>query len=138
MSQWINALEAVLPTGEIVRTGSAVLSDRWCTNSPLPDVTGLFVNFQGTTGIVTKMSVQLWHNPKYRKRVFILSYDIDHSFSLIKGLTKEEVCDDIAGLSWPLGKMIFGEKKPVFRGSGEPLIFIWTLQEISRKSLTQN
>ncbi|MFQ5637960.1 MAG: FAD-binding oxidoreductase [bacterium] len=124
-AQWINSFEAVLPTGEIIKTGIAAASANWCTRSPMPDLMGLFVNFQGSTGVVTKLAVQLWPNHPFRKRFFILAYDTDEMYDLIRQLVRAEVCDDIGGLSWPVGKMLFGEKKPLFCDPSEPEQFLY-------------
>ncbi len=124
-AHWINGVEAVLPTGEIVRTGIGAVHENWCTKSPLPDLGGLFINFHGTTGIVTKLSVQLWPKHPFNKRFFILAYDSDEMYDLIRLLVRAEVCDDIGGLSWPVGKMLFGEKNPVYRDPSEPEQFLY-------------
>ncbi len=124
-AHWINGFEAVLPTGEIIRTGIGAVSSNWCTKSPLPDLTGLFVNFQGTTGIVTKLAVQLWPNHPFRKRFFVLAYDTDQMYDFINLLVRAEVCDDIGGLSWPVGKMLFGNKRPLYRDPSEPEQFLY-------------
>ncbi|MFQ5866006.1 MAG: FAD-binding oxidoreductase [bacterium] len=124
-AQWINGLEVVLPTGEILRTGIGVASKFWCTKAPMPDLTGLFVNFQGTTGIVTKLSVQLWPNHPFRKRFFVLAYDTEQMYDFIKELVRAEVCDDIGGLSWPVGKMLFGEENPLYKDPSEPEQYLY-------------
>lgn len=136
-SQWINGLEAVLPTGEIVRTGIGVASKFWCTKAPLPDLTGLFINFQGTTGIVTKLSVQLWHNHPFRKRFFVLAYDTEQMYEFINQLVRAEVCDDIGGLSWPVGKMLFGGKNPLYKDPSEPEQFLYIDVSAEYKELYQ-
>ncbi|MFQ5675980.1 MAG: FAD-binding oxidoreductase, partial [bacterium] len=92
-AQWINGFEAVLPDGELVRTGIGAISPSWCSRAPVPDLAGLFVNFQGTTGIVTRLAVQLWPNHPYRKRFFILAYDSDQMYDFINLLVRAEVCD---------------------------------------------
>jgi len=61
-------LEAVLPTGEVVRTGAGALPTskwfyRWMFG---PDLTGLFLGSQGTLGVVTKMAVKIFPMPHYR------------------------------------------------------------------------
>lgn len=123
--QWINAIEAVLPTGELMRAGSAAWGSSWCSRSPMPDLVGLFVNFHGTTGIVTKMSVQLWPNPKFRRRVFVLAYRYNEAYRFLRRLVRAELCDDIGGLSWPLGKMLFGDTHPVYHDPAEPVLFCY-------------
>lgn len=124
-SEWITSLEAVLPTGEIVRTGSAALSAYPFSRAPLPDLTGLFVGWQGTTGIVTKVSVLLWPKPALRRRFFLLFYDLSNALEAIRSLSRKLVCDDLAGLSWPIGKMIFGIEKPTEKDPGEPAMFAY-------------
>lgn len=61
-------LEAVLPTGEVVRTGSAALpTSKWFYKWMFgPDLTGLFLGSQGTLGVVTKMAVKIYPMPKHR------------------------------------------------------------------------
>ncbi|MDH4128617.1 MAG: FAD-binding oxidoreductase [Spirochaetota bacterium] len=125
MGDWINGLEAVLANGDIIKTGSGAYSNNWCSSSPMPDLTGLFLNFHATTGIVTQMSVQLWPNLIHRKRLFVLTYDIDVAYSIIKRLTRENLFDDIGGISWPLAKMLFGVKYPTYKDPNEPIIFIY-------------
>ncbi len=124
-ADWINGFEAVLPNGEIIHTGIGAISDFWCSRVPMPDLVGLFVNFHGTTGIVTKLSVQLWPNHPFRKRFFVLAYDSDQMYDFINLLVRAEVCDDIGGLSWPVGKMLFDHKNPVYRDPAEPEQFLY-------------
>ncbi len=124
-SHWINGLEVVLPNGEVMRTGIGAVSPYWCTRAPMPDLSGLFINFHGTTGIVTKVAVQLWPNHPFRKRVFVLAYETDAMYDFIQQLIRAEICDDIGGLSWPVGKMLFGDKNPLYRDPTEPEQFLY-------------
>ena len=125
MSDWIGGLEAVLPDGQVIRTGAAALSDVWFGRGPLPDLSGLFVCFQGTTGIVTKLAFQLWPQPPFQQRAFILMYDRNLTFQAMRDLSRMQICDDVGGLSWPTGKMLFGVQRPTERDPAEPEFFLY-------------
>ena len=112
MSDWINGIEAVLPTGELIKAGSCALSPWWFAKAPVPDATGLFVSWQGTTGIVTKLAVQLWPNRRFRDRGFVLCASRYDGALLMAELARMDLFDDIGGLSWPAGKMLLGVAKP--------------------------
>jgi len=59
MGQWAAGFEVVLADGTLLKTGAWALSDVPFARSPFPDLTGLFVGWQGTTGIVTKAALHL-------------------------------------------------------------------------------
>lgn len=123
-TEWVNGVEAILSTGETVRTGIGALGAKWCCSAPMPDLTGLFLNMHGTTGIVTKMSVQLWPNRKYRRRYFAPFHDAASGIQFMRRLAHEELMDDIGGLGWPLAKQIFGIQRPRAKDPAEPEMFI--------------
>jgi len=64
-------VEWVMPTGEILRTGSLGSGAGWfCGEGPGPSARGLFrgnIGMQGSLGVVTKMAVRLfpWPGPTY-------------------------------------------------------------------------
>ncbi len=126
-SQWISGLEAVLPDGSLIRTGS------WALEGvppyglvPFPDLTGLFAGWVGTTGIATKIVFQLWPLHPLNRRIFVLSYSVGGTYDAMRRLCRAEICDDIGGLSWPSGKMMLGVKRPHPEPSpGEPLFFLY-------------
>jgi glycolate oxidase len=124
-SEQIGGLEAVLPDGRLVRTGTAAISSRWMSRAPLPDLTGLFVNWQGTTGIVTKLAMQLWPRPKLTRRLFIAASDMRRAFELVRELARTELCRDLGLISWPAGKMLLGVPRPLARDPDEPEVFIY-------------
>ncbi|MBW2090698.1 MAG: FAD-binding oxidoreductase [Deltaproteobacteria bacterium] len=71
-SEMCNGLEAVLPTGEVVRVGSCSTSPYWFSRAPLPDLTGLFVGWAGTTGVVTRLAIKLYPDRPFNDaRIFI-------------------------------------------------------------------
>jgi len=75
----ILTMEVVLPTGDILRTGSAsvpgvpddALVDMVCPYGPGMDFFRLFQGAQGTLGIVTWMTAKIEHFSKVRKVYFI-------------------------------------------------------------------
>lgn len=125
MADWMGGLEAVLPDGRLLKAGANAASDIWFGNGPLPHLMGLFANWQGTTGIVTRMAFQLWPTPPYRKRLFVLMYDRNGAFAAMKALARRPIADDIGGLSWPTGKMLFDVPRPTLRDPGEPEFFLY-------------
>jgi glycolate oxidase len=121
----IGGVEAVLPDGTLLRTGTAAVSDFWLSRAPLPDLTGLFLNWQGTSGIVTKLAVQLWPRPALTRRLFIATGDMAASFAVVRELARADVCRDLGGISWPAGKMLFGVERPLRRAPGDPEFFVY-------------
>ncbi len=61
-------IEVVLPTGELLVTGSAALPGAKPQRPRAygPNVGALFLGSQGTLGIVVKQTLPLWHIPEYR------------------------------------------------------------------------
>jgi FAD/FMN-containing dehydrogenase len=72
-SQMVNGMEVVLPTGEVCKLGSGSISPKWFSRDPLPDLMGLFLGWLGTTGIVTKLSIQLFPKPAFRDLLLFVS-----------------------------------------------------------------
>ncbi|WXG42392.1 MAG: FAD-binding oxidoreductase [Candidatus Freyarchaeum deiterrae] len=99
-SDMVNGLEVVLPTGEIFRTGSCALGKSWLTKYYLPDFIGLFLGWFGSTGIITKVSIQLWPKPNFREALFYKLYNVDDLVELLLKLTKSGACEDICVYSW--------------------------------------
>ena len=113
MSQWVSGLEVVLADGTVLKTGAwAIEGMPPFGRPPLPDLTGMFTAFQGTTGIVTKVVFQLWPQHPLEQRLFILGYDTEGVYNAMQRLCRMEICEDIGGLSWPSGKMMMGVSHP--------------------------
>jgi glycolate oxidase len=125
MAEWIAGLEVILGTGALVRTGAWALSDVPFSRAPLPDLTGLFVSWQGSTGLVTKMAIQLKPRPPLRKRLFVLTYERRSTYELMRRLARTRLFDDVGGLSWPTGKMLYGVAKPRAKDPDEPEFFTY-------------
>lgn len=126
MGQSVGGFEAVLADGSLVRTGAWALSDLSFARSPLPDLTGLFVGWQGTTGIVTKVAFHLAPKHPLTERLFVLAYSIHGTYEAMRRLSRMEICEDIGGLSWPTGKMMLGVARPhPVPDDGEPRFFLY-------------
>jgi glycolate oxidase len=99
-AELITGLEVVLPTGEVVKTGSCVLSPYWFSLFPLPNLAGLFVGWLGTTGVVTKMGIKVVPLPKYRD-VYDLAFDnIDDIVYPLTRIGRAEIAEIVVNSHW--------------------------------------
>jgi FAD/FMN-containing dehydrogenase len=127
-SHWVSGLEVVLPTGELVRIGSCAVSKTWQAIVPLPELAGLFLGWQGTTGVLTKMAVSLWPKPKHIAGLNFQLMDMEGAYELLRVLSRTRVPDDVIGTSYALGRvsqMAMEHKKASIypartKGSDEP------------------
>lgn len=104
-SHWVSGLEALLPTGELVKIGSCAAADTWHAITPFPELDGLFLGWQGTTGIVTKMAVNLWPNPKYGTAVTFMAMDMEGANEIFQAIIRTRIPDDLIGTSYALNKV---------------------------------
>jgi FAD/FMN-containing dehydrogenase len=126
MGDWVNSLEVVRADGSLLRTGPGALGVPVpFGRAPLPDLTGLFLSWQGTTGIVSKLAVQLWPELPFRERSFVLTYDRAATFRALRELPRLDLLQDMGGLSWPTSKMLFGVEHPLERDPAEPEFFFY-------------
>jgi glycolate oxidase len=125
MGEWINGLEAVLADGTVVRTGSGAVVDSWFARAPLPDLTGLFVSTQGTTGIVTRAALRLQPKPARRARWFAFADDLATAYTAMRALARTGSFDDVGLMSWPAAKMLFGATRDLRRDDDEPFAFLF-------------
>ena len=102
-SQMVNGMEVVLPTGEVCKLGSSSISPSWFSRDPLPDLMGLFLGWLGTTGIVTKLSMQLFPKPSYRDLLLFVS----DSAELIP-----EIIDELSQINLLENCFIITQEKP--------------------------
>lgn len=94
-SDMLTGMEVVLPTGEIIRTGSCSVSPDWFGRSPLPDLSGLFLGWAGTTGIVTKLAIKLFPNYAFNDMLIFVCEDADVMPDVIYRLTGVQVAEDM-------------------------------------------
>ncbi len=87
-SQMVNGMEVVLPTGEICELGSGAVSQYWFSRDPLPDLMGLFLGWLGTTGIVTKLSIQLFPKMNFKDLLIFVTDNIDLIPELLFGMAQ--------------------------------------------------
>jgi len=141
-SQWISGLEVVLADGSLVKLGSWAMEGVLPYGRvPFPDLAGLFVAWQGTTGIATRMAFQLYPLHPLSERNFYLGYDAKATFRAVQLLCHKEVCEDIGGLSWPPAKMMLGVPNPhPYPGEGEPtfLVYLDLVAEIPEQMAAKN
>ena len=93
-SEMINGMEVVLPDGEVCKIGSCSISPYWFTRGPLPDLSGLFIGWYGTTGVVTKLSLRLYPKPRFREVMAFSTDDIDSITDAILEVTKLDLLED--------------------------------------------
>ena len=97
-SDMVNGLEVVLPTGEIARFGSCAVGSGWYTMHPLPDV-GLFLGWNGTTGIITKVSLRLFPSKKIREMDMFAVEDENLVPEMLNELTHVGMFEDLIATS---------------------------------------
>lgn len=126
MSEWIQGLEVVLSDGSVAKIGAPAVSTSWFSRAPLPDLSGLFISWQGTTGIVTKGALMLLPALPFRKRFLVLTHSYSSAYHLIMALSRKRAFDEIAGFSWVAGKTFFLREGTVKKSEDDPefLLFV--------------
>lgn len=104
-SHWVNGLEVLLATGELVRIGSSAASKTWQAIVPFPELDGLFLGWQGTTGVITKMAVSLWPKPKHSTALSFMAMDLDGAYAILQAVIRTRIPDDLIGTSFALNKV---------------------------------
>jgi glycolate oxidase len=95
-SDMVTGLEVVLPTGEVCLIGSPSLGPYWFSKGPtLPDLSGLFLGWLGTTGIITKVGLKLYPNKKFRDVELFVTDRVELVPSILYKLTHLEMLEDI-------------------------------------------
>jgi glycolate oxidase len=102
-SDLVSGLEVVLPTGEVCRIGSCAVSQYWFSKGPpLPDLSGLFLGWFGTTGIITKLGMKLYPSKKIRDVMLFLTDKAELVPEIIRKLTHTEMFEDIVITASPI------------------------------------
>jgi len=95
-SDMVTGLEVVLPTGDICKIGSPSLGPYWFSKGPtLPDLSGLFLGWLGTTGIFTKVGLKLYPNKKFRDVELFVTDRVELVSEILYKLTHLEMLEDV-------------------------------------------
>lgn len=95
-SDMVTGMEIVLPTGEVCRIGSPALGPYWFSKGPtLPDLSGLFLGWLGTTGIITKLGLKLYPKKKYRDVELFVTDRVELVPDILYRLTHLEMLEDV-------------------------------------------
>ncbi len=109
-SDMVTGMEIVLPTGEICLIGSPSLGPYWFSKGPtLPDLSGLFLGWLGTTGIITKLGLKLFPNKKIREVEMFVTDKAELVPEIFYKLTHLEILEDVN--AW------FQPKPLIFKGN---------------------
>ncbi|MEX2757136.1 MAG: FAD-binding oxidoreductase [Candidatus Sigynarchaeota archaeon] len=140
MGDWINGVEVVLHDGTVARVGSCFLSkdfrvDNWYSRYPMPDMLGLFVNWQGMTGIVTKCAVQLWPRRPIETAYLGIAYGHETTAEFMRELARTEVIDDISAVSVEVAKMSLGIPTPIKTPEEPDFALLIPVSALTRKHL---
>jgi len=118
MSDSINGLEVITADSEIVRIGSCFYGKEeadpasWWGKGPIPDLLGLFVNWQGMTGLVTKSAVQLWPNHPFKQPYLAVFFGLTDIAPFFREIGKLDIVDDVVGFTIEVAKMEVGIDEP--------------------------
>ncbi len=131
-SHWVSGLEAMLASGELVRIGSCAASRTWQSIAPFPELSGLFLGWQGSTGIITKMAVSLWPKPPYSSSLTFIAMDLESAYEIFQTVSRTRIPDDLIGSSFALTKIsrlaLERKKAPIYPAQvinpGEPEFII--------------
>ncbi len=88
-----NGMEVVLPTGEVCRVGGWSVSPWAFTKGPIPDLTGLFCGWHGSSGVVTKLSVKLFPRHPLVDVIGIVVNDVEMVPDILYKITQADMGD---------------------------------------------
>jgi glycolate oxidase len=113
-----NGMEVVLPTGEVVKIGACSVSPYWFSRAPLPDIGGLFAGWQGATGVVTKIALQLWPRRPFRQVKFFITTGILPTCSFLQNMGRTRACDEVWSMPYDMTEASGGEGLTMVLGEG--------------------
>ncbi len=107
-SEMVTGMEVVTPLGEIVRLGSCSTVPAWFSRAPLPDLAGLFLGWNGTTGVITKVGIKLFPRPAFSDVLAFMTEDASALPDIISRVTGTEMAEDVALMIAPKPEMFRG------------------------------
>ena len=125
MGDSVNGVEVLTADGEIARIGSCFYGkdeadpDSWWCRYPMPDLLGLFINWQGMTGLVLKCAVQLWPKEPFNRGMVVICQEAEDISEALRRIGKTETVNDMSLFSTTAIKLAVGVEKPK-REPGEP------------------
>jgi len=121
---WITGVVAYLADGTKVTTGSAAVSGRPLSRGPLPDLTGMFVNWFGATGIVARAAITLWPLRALSRRDVIACPSLESGIAFLRRASRTGLFLDMAGIGWPAAKWALGLERLGPRDPHEPELYV--------------
>ncbi len=107
-SDMVTGMEVVLPTGEVVKLGSCSTVPYWFSRAPLPDLSGLFLGWNGTTGIITKIGIKLFPRHPLKDVMMFMTEDPDMVPDVMWRLVHTEMVEDLTFFVTPKPVMFEG------------------------------
>ncbi len=121
---WVHSVEAYLADGTRVVTGSAAASGRPLSRGPLPDLTGMFIGWFGSTGVVVRLGLALWPLRKHRRRDVVACNDFESAIAFMRAGARTALFDDLGGIGWPAAKWALGLDRLGPRDPAEPEMYV--------------
>jgi len=104
-SDLVSGLEVVTGTGDVCRIGSCALSGSWFSKgAPMPDLSGMFLGWFGSTGIITKVAVKLYPKKNLRDVEIFVTDRAELVPDIVFEITHTEMAEDI---------LVFTQPKPM-------------------------
>jgi FAD/FMN-containing dehydrogenase len=125
MGEWLTGLEVVRADATLLRTGAWAAGAPPFARAPLPDLTGLFLSMQGSTGLVSKAAVRLWLAPAHHDRLFLFFFDRHDALRALGELARLDLLEDAGALFWPATRMLLGAERPADRDPAEPEVIAY-------------
>ncbi|MGZ6175572.1 MAG: FAD-binding oxidoreductase [Candidatus Binataceae bacterium] len=93
----VAGLEIVLPTGELMRTGSAALADAgfFARYAVGPDLTGMFLGASGCLGVITRIALWVHPKPEYQETFALGFPDYESGARFISALQLKDLTHNL-------------------------------------------